>query len=302
MEAMQPTSFRLSARGRVISSTRPLIMGILNINDDSFCGDGSLDADWANSRARELAKEGADIIDVGGESARTNRPPITEAEEIRRVLPFVRQFAKAMALLSPIDSQQIFPPLLSVNTWRPAVAGALLAEGGDILNDMSGLPEPDNARICANAGAALVIMHTAGDPKVPHNHLQYRDVMADIDTFFTNRIQSAIHAGLPRESIILDPGIDFAKQPPDNLRVLRDARRLTRFGLPVLLPISRKGTIGKTLGIPQPAHRDPGTVACLVAGQLRGASIFRVHAVKEMRLARNMIASLREEPLPLPES
>lgn len=270
----------LRARGReVVFPRRPLVMGILNITDDSFSGDGRLDLDWALDRARALVAQGADIIDVGGESARTNRGAIAEDEEIRRVLPFVEQFEAAVADCQPRDGVQLFPPLLSVNTWRPRVAGAVLAAGGHILNDMSALPDDANARHCAQTGAALLIMHSVGEPKVAHTHVAYGDVMETLTAFFAEKICCARAAGVAEESLLLDPGINFAKQTEDNLRIYRELERLAAFRRPILLPISRKGVIGDVLGLRDPAARDAGTVACLVAGALRGASIFRVHNV-----------------------
>lgn len=270
----------LRARGReVVFPRRPLVMGILNINDDSFSGDGRLDPGWALGRAQELVEAGADLIDVGGESARTNRGAIGVEEEIRRVGPFIERFAETVAGCTPRDAEQVFPPLLSVNTWRPAVAEALLAAGGDILNDMSALPDAANARICAATGAALLIMHSVGEPKVAHTHVTYSDVIETLETFFAEKMRLAVSAGVPEESLLLDPGINFAKQTPDNLRIYRDLGRLASLGRPVLLPVSRKGVIGDVLGLPEPAARDAGTVACVVAGALRGAAIFRVHNV-----------------------
>jgi dihydropteroate synthase len=271
---------RLAARGRSISfPRRPLIMGILNINDDSFSGDGRLDSRWALDRAAELAGLGADIIDVGAESARTNRAAISEDAEIARLEPFLRGFARAVAAARPRDPEQIFPPLLSVNTWRPRVAGHALGIAGDILNDMGALPNDDNARHCARTGAALLIMHSVGAPKEKHTHTRYDNIIASLESFFREKLEAAARAGVAHDATILDPGIDFAKQAPDNLRILHETARLAALRRPVLLPVSRKSVIGKTLGIEDARERDAGTAACLVAGMLRGAAIFRVHDV-----------------------
>lgn len=264
---------------------RPLVMGILNINGDSFSGDGKVDAEWALGRACELVCEGADVIDVGAESARTNRPAISTAEEIARLAPFLKEFRKRVADATPAAPDQVFPPLLSINTWRPEVARAALAIDGDILNDMGGLPSPENARICAATGAALLIMHTQGEPKVAHTHVGYRDIVTEMLNFFADRIAVAKAAGLSDSQIILDPGIDFAKQREDNLRVLRAMDTLVAMGHPVLVPVSRKTVIGEVLGISDPNERDAGTIACMVSGQLRGAALFRVHNVRAARMA-----------------
>jgi dihydropteroate synthase len=270
----------LQARTRSVRfPRRPLVMGIVNLTDDSFSGDGTLEAGTALRHARTLIEQGADIIDVGGESARTNREAIAEPEEIRRVIPFVQRFPETYEGVTAVDDQQVFPPLLSVNTWRPGVARAILAAGGDLLNDMSALSDDENARIAAATGAALVIMHSVGLPKQPHTHVQYPDVMRALHEFFEAKINEAMRSGVNADAIILDPGIDFAKQKKDNLRILRELNLLQVFGRPILLPVSRKTVIGETLGIPDAKGRDAGTIACVVAGILRGAAIFRVHNV-----------------------
>ncbi len=155
----------------------------------------------------------------------------------------------------------------------------VLPLGGDILNDLSALPTARNAELCARHGAALLIMHSVGQPKVPHTHVAYPDVMAALDEFFEEKMRMAIAAGVRENQIILDPGIDFAKQREDNLRIYRDLEKLHRFGRPVLLPVSRKTVIGEVLGLKDPNERDAGTIACVAAGMKRGAQIFRVHNV-----------------------
>jgi len=259
-----------------------LIMGIVNINADSFSGDGTLDPGQALVRAGQLVREGADIIDVGGESARTNRAAISEQEEIDRVLPFVEGWRERLLAgeWSPTDAGQVWPPVLSINSWRPAVAEATLGAGGELLNDMSALPDDTNARIAARHRAALLVMHSVGEPKVPHTHVRYRDVMRELETFFESRLALVEAAGLERERVVLDPGIDFAKQREDNLRIFRELGRLCGFGRPVLMPVSRKTVIGEVLGVANAAARDPGTMACVVAGLEAGAHIFRVHNVR----------------------
>ena len=270
----------LRARNRLISfPRRPLVMGILNLCADSFSGDGVLDVDLGLRRARQMVAEGADIIDVGGESAGTGHPAMSEAEEIGHLLPFVRRFAAEVASFEPpTDTAQLFPPLLSVNTWRSAVVSAVLPAGGDLLNDLSALPTDENARICAGTGAALLLMHNEGEPKVWHPYHAYPDVMATLEGFFAEKMAQAEAAGVPRDALVLDPGIGFSKLRDDNLRIFRDLERLQRFDRPILLPVSRKLVIGEVLEVP-PAERDAGTVACIVSGMRRGAQIFRVHNV-----------------------
>ncbi|HVJ57170.1 MAG TPA: dihydropteroate synthase [Terrimicrobiaceae bacterium] len=271
----------LRARDRCVRfPRRPLIMGIVNINDDSFCGDGRLDSQWALEKARELVTQGADIVDVGGESARSNRAAITPEEELRRILPFLERFNEVWRDVPPRDAEQVFPPLLSVNTWRPEVAAIALRSSGHLLNDLSALHDDENAHLCAQTGAALLIIHAVGLPKVSHTHILYQNIIDEMLRFFRDKILLAERAGVPRDAIVLDPGIDFAKQVDDNLRIFRELDRFHQFGRPLLLPVSRKSVIGEVLGIADPNDRDPATAACIVAGMLRGAYLFRVHNVE----------------------
>ena len=256
---------------RIEFPRRPLVMGIVNINDDSFCGDGTLDPDKALTQARQQLQDGADIIDIGAESARTNREAISVPEEIDRLLPFLEKW--------PELSSRFNAPLLSINTWRSDVIAEVLPHGGDLINDISGLPNAFNAKLCAEHNAGLLIMHSVGQPKVPHTHVKYDSIMDTLDHFFEQRLVLAESVGLPRENIVLDPGIDFAKQKDDNLTIYRELQQLHRFGRPLLLPVSRKTVIGDVLGIPA-LERDAGTQACIATGMHRGAQIFRVHHVK----------------------
>lgn len=256
-------------------------MGILNLCPDSFSGDGVTDLDLALVRSRTMVEEGAEIIDIGAESARTNREAISEAEESDRLCEFIRRW-----------KSEGLPAWLSVNTWRPQVVREALSEGGEILNDIGALPDDANIRACKETGAALLVMHSIGAPKKPHTHVSYPDIMAELDRFFEAKLQMCDSLAFPRESIILDPGIDFAKQREDNLRIYKELRRLTAFERPILLPVSRKTVIGQTLGIDDPARRDAGTVACIVQGMLNGASLFRVHNVRAAVQAIEMISAL----------
>lgn len=272
---------RLKLPTRVIEfPRRPLVMGIVNVNDDSFSGDGTLDFEKAVAMARAQVAAGADGIDVGAESARTNRAAVSVDEELRRFRGFLDRWDEVWAGLDPRDEEQVWPPVLSANTWRPeAVAGVLKWGQVEILNDMGGLPDDRNARHCAEQAAALLIMHSVGEPKVPHFQQHWPDVMAELERFFAQKLKLAAAAGLDPEGVILDPGIDFAKQCDDNLTVYRELVRLQAFGRPVLVPVSRKTVIGEVLGLEIPAERDAGTVACITAAMARGAQMFRVHDV-----------------------
>jgi dihydropteroate synthase len=272
---------RLAARKFTFEFPRSaLVMGIVNLVADSFSGDGITEIDTALAHARELVAQGADIVDIGAESARTNREALPAAEEAAQLVRFIERWDANVPL--------------SINTWRPEVARIALAAGGDILNDIGGLPTDENARICADSGAALLIMHTIGTPKVPHTHVGYEDVMRSLDEFFAEKVALADRAGVPRDAIVLDPGIDFAKQRDDNLHIYRKLELLHRFGRPVLLPVSRKTVIGDVLGLP-PAKRDAGTVACITAGFLRGAQIFRVHNVRAAVQSLRMLEAVENK-------
>lgn len=289
---------RLCLPERVIEfPRRPLMMGIVNVNDDSFSGDGTLDFDAAVELARSQVRAGADVIDVGAESARTNRPAVPVEEEIRRFRGFLERWEEVWAGVVPRDAEQVWPPVLSANTWRPEVADGVLRMGKvELLNDMGALPDDRNARSCAEHGAALLIMHSVGEPKIPHVHQQWRDVMGAMERFFDEKLALAAAAGLSDESVILDPGIDFAKQRDDNLTVFRELERLQRFGRPVLVPVSRKTVIGEVLGLPDPRDRDAGTIACIAASMERGAQMFRVHDVDATWQAVKVLEGLGNQP------
>jgi dihydropteroate synthase len=254
-------------------------MGIVNVNDDSFSGDGTLDLAEALAIARAQAEAGADVIDVGAESARTNREAVAVDEEVRRFAGFLEAWPEVVAKTKPRDADQLWPPVVSANTWRPEVVAAVLPLGVELVNDMGGLPDDRNARLCAAAGASLLIMHTIGPPKVAQLEQRWPDVMAALEEFFDEKIRMAEEAGLPREAIVLDPGIDFAKQRDDNLTIYRELERLNRFGRPLMVPVSRKTVIGEVLDLPEPADRDAGTMACIAAALRRGAAMVRVHEV-----------------------
>ncbi len=262
-------------------------MGIVNLSPDSFSGDGVEGAAAAIEQAMDLHWEGAEIIDVGAESARTNRAAIAEEEEISRYTGFLELWR---GLPEP-------RPVLSLNTWRPAVIEAVLPLGGELINDISGLPDAENARLCARHGAGLVIMHTVGAPKVAHTHVRHGDVFAALESFFEEKLNLACAAGLPREAIVLDPGIDFAKQREENLTIYRELERLQKFGRPVLLPVSRKTVIGQVLDLPEAASRDAGTQACIVQGYRQGAQIFRVHNVSAARQTLSMLEAIQTDLL-----
>ena len=246
----------------------PLIMGVVNASPDSFSDGGrhaGLDAQLA--LARELHGAGAQIIDVGGESASTGRPPVDAEEEIELVAPLIERVA------SELDA------IVSVDTYKPAVARAAIAAGARIVNDVSGLRNPELAIVCAEHGAGLVLMHTRAAPR---ERLQdpdlYGEIVGEVLAFLAERIELALAAGMRQEQLVLDPGPDFAKTPAQTIQLLRGLERLHELGRPLLLAISRKDFIG-ALTLRSPRDRLAGTLAALGYGLDRGAHIFRVHDV-----------------------
>jgi len=243
-------------------------MGIVNAAPDSFSDGGRHPTLGARLElARKLLAAGAEVLDVGGESARTGRPPVAVEEEIRRVVPLIELIAGELGAI------------VSVDTYKPPVARAAIAAGARIVNDVSGLRDPILAEVCAQTGAALVVMHTRAAPR---ERLQdpdlYGDIAGEVLAFLAERIAVARAAGVAPEQLIVDPGPDFAKTPAQTVRLLADVRRLHELGRPVLMAISRKDFIGALTGRP-PRERLPGTLAALAHGVDAGAQIFRVHDV-----------------------
>lgn len=253
---------------RIELGARPLLMGIVNASPDSF-SDGGLHTgiEAQVALAAKLLDDGADILDVGGESASTGSPPVEIQEEIERVGPLIERLVGELGAV------------VSVDTYKPEVAQAALDAGARILNDVSGLRDPTLADVCAESGAALVLMHTSAPPRV---RLQdpdlYGDVMGEVMEFLRERIDLALARGVAAEQLILDPGPDFAKTPPQTIRMLSELERLQELGRPLLMALSRKDFIGALTGR-SPRERHAGTLAALAHGVERGGHIFRVHDV-----------------------
>lgn len=266
---------------------RPWLMGIVNASPDSFSDGGRYRSlEDRVELARELLGAGADILDVGGESASTGRPPVDVAEEIERVAPLVER------LVAELGAK------VSVDTYKPQVAAAAIEAGACIVNDVSGLRDPALGEVCARTGAALVLMHTRAAPK---QRLQdpelYEDVTADVLCFLQERMAVAREAGVAEEQLILDPGPDFAKTPAQTLELLVQLERLHELGRPLLMAISRKDFIGALTHRP-PRERLAGTLAALAYGVDAGAHIFRVHDVAAARDFLVVRAALEGAQLP----
>jgi len=275
---------------------RPWLMGILNATPDSFSDAGApADLDARVAQARALLDAGADVIDVGGESAITNRPAVDVAEETARVVPLIERVAGELGAL------------VSVDTYKPEVAEVAVDAGARIVNDVSGLRDERLADVCARTGAGLVVMHTRAAPK---QRLQdpglYADVLADVAGFLRERMAAAVARGVDREQLLLDPGLDFAKTPAQTIALLRRLDVLHELGRPLLLAVSRKDFIGAVTGR-SPRGRDAGTLAAIAHGADAGGHVFRVHDVAAAKDFLAVRAVLRGEvevdpALALPEA
>jgi len=250
---------------------RTLLMGVLNVTPDSFSDGGAfLSTDDALAQAKRLADEGADILDVGGESTRPGAQPITVAEELQRVLPVIEGIVGRLNI--PV----------SIDTRRPEVAHACLKAGVAMVNDVTGLRDPQMAPVVAEAGAALTIMHMKGEPDTMASEAHYVDLIGEVRAYLVERAAVARAAGI--ETVIIDPGIGFAKDLEQNLEVLHRLREFTNLGYPLLIGPSRKRFLGALTGR-EPMDRLEATLAAVAACVLNGADIVRVHDVAECRQA-----------------
>ncbi len=263
-----PERVLLTARGSLSLGGRPHLMGIVNATPDSF-SDAGLHRGLHErvDLARRLIEAGATVIDIGGESGVTDRPAVPADEEIERVVPLIERVAGELGAT------------VSIDTYKPPVATAAVAAGAAIINDVSGLRDPELAAVCAETGAGLVIMHTRAAPK---QKLLDRDfdgrMLADVEQFLADRIELALDHGVVFEQLMLDPGPDFGKTPSQTVEVLRGLEGLHRLGRPLLLAISRKDFIGAITGR-SPRERLPGTLAAVSHGVQAGAHVLRVHDV-----------------------
>jgi len=274
--------FRVGSRAFPLGR-RAWLMGILNVTPDSFSEDGFyLDPERAVEHGLALVEDGADIVDIGGESTRPGSAPVPAEEELRRVLPVVTGLRKRTAAL------------LSVDTSKTEVAEAVLDAGADIINDISSFRlDPRILTLAARARAGFVLMHMQGVPRTMQVQPRYTDVVAEVKAFLAEKIDVAEAYGVGRESIIVDPGIGFGKRQQDNLALLAGLGALAGLGRPVLVGVSRKSFIGKILDAP-PADRLEGTIAAAVMSLVNGASMLRVHDVKAVKRAVRVAEAIRD--------
>ena len=262
---------------------RPLIMGVINVTPDSFSDGGDhFGAAQAIAHAQQLVAEGADLLDIGGESSRPGAAPLPLDEELRRVLPVIEACVK---LGKPV----------SVDTYKPEMMRAAVAAGASMLNDIWAFQREGALKAALEAGlqgVALCAMHMQRDPATMQDNPHYSDVVAEVKQFLTQRIDALMQAGVPRAQIVIDPGFGFGKSVNHNLALLRHLDQLSALGMPVLAGLSRKSTIGRVTGRDDPKDRIHGSVAAALIAAQKGATILRVHDVAATRDALAVLAAV----------
>jgi dihydropteroate synthase len=259
-------------------------MGVINVTPDSFSDPGlSLDKEGAVKKGLDLEKQGADILDIGGESTRPGSDPVSIAEELKRIIPVITELRKRTKVL------------ISVDTTKAKVAEEALAAGADIINDISAFRFDDRMPLLASdTGAPVVLMHMKGVPKTMQVNPYYEDLYQEIRCFLEERIATATAYGIKREKIIVDPGIGFGKSLEHNLAIINNLDFLKDIDRPILVGISRKSFIGKILNLP-PQERAEGTIASAVLSVLKGAHILRVHDVEKVKRAITVVEAITNE-------
>ncbi len=266
------------------SSLGPQVMGIVNVTPDSFSDGGQHDGPLAVvARAKTLLGHGADLLDIGGESTRPGATPVSEAEELGRVLPVIK------ALRSETSA------LISVDTYKPTVARAAVEAGADMWNDVTALRSLGAREVAAELGCQVVLMHMQGDPQTMQQAPRYEDVVAEVCEFLVQRAQAAVAAGVAKDRIWLDPGIGFGKTLAHNLALMAHLDRIVALGFPVLLGASRKGLVQHLDPLAQaPTDRLGGSLAAALAGAKAGVAAVRVHDVRETVQALKVWSAIAE--------
>lgn len=266
----------------ILNSPHTLVMGILNLTPDSFYDGGRYaDPDAALKQARRMVDEGADIIDIGGESTRPGSDPVPLDEELRRVVPIVRKVKEGLKTL------------VSIDTYKSEVARRALDAGADIVNDISGVRfDPDMPGLLKSRGCPVVVMHMKGTPKDMQQNPHYDDVVGEVREYFDERVDALCGLGIDRSRVILDPGIGFGKRVEDNLALMARLEDLRVDGLPLLVGASRKSVIGAVLDLPL-EERLEGTLALTALAVAKGVKIIRVHDVKENVRVVRMVEAVK---------
>jgi len=284
---MFETSPQLDCAGRILKLDRPRVMGIVNVTPDSF-SDGGEHASLEDAVAHglRLAEEGADILDVGGESTRPGAAEVPVEEELRRIVPVITQLARETGL--PV----------SVDTSKPDVMRAAVEAGAAMINDVYALRREGALDTAAALGVPVVLMHMLGEPRSMQDAPRYDDVVAEVHRFLAERIFAAEMAGIAKRNIVVDPGFGFGKTCDHNLLLLAQLERFTELGVPLLAGLSRKKTIGDLTGRKDPKARVAGSVAAHVIAAQRGARLLRVHDVAATVDALNVWNAVARQPMP----
>ncbi len=282
---------QLDCAGRVLVLDRPRVMGIVNVTPDSFSDGGEhATVDAAVVHALRLAEEGADILDIGGESTRPGAAEVSIDEELARVIPVIERLAKDTSL--PI----------SIDTSKPEVMRAAVAAGAGMINDVYGLRREGALDTAAALGVPVVLMHMQGEPRSMQQAPEYDDVVAEVHRFLAERIFSAEMAGIAKKKIVVDPGFGFGKTTAHNLALLAGLERFVDLGVPVLAGLSRKRSIGELTGREDPHARVHGSVAAHLIAAQRGATILRVHDVAATVDAVKVWHAVAKVPAPRPKA
>ena len=281
-ELNQKKGYLLEIGQRVLDlSSRTHLMGVLNVTPDSFSDGGKFfKPEEAVKQGLKLAEEGADIIDIGGESTRPGSEHVTIEEELSRVIPVIEELTKMIQV--PI----------SIDTYKSKVAKEALDSGASMVNDISGLRyDPEMKKVIAKYDVPVVLMHIKGTPKNMQENPHYDNLIEEIKTYLIESIKIAKEAGIDEDKIIIDPGIGFGKTPEDNLRILKNLNEFTELGRPLMVGVSRKSFIGKILNLPT-EERLEGSLASMAAAILNGANILRVHDVKESKRVAKLVDAI----------
>lgn len=267
---------------RVLDLSQPTVMGVLNRTPDSFSDGGAfVDFAAALSHAEQMVREGAAIIDIGGESTRPSAEAVSEQQELERVIPLIER------LVNETDVP------ISIDTSKPEVMRAAVAAGAGMINDVYALRQTGALDAARDCSVPVVLMHMQGEPRTMQQHPHYKDVVVEVKQFLVERILACEAAGIPRERLLIDPGFGFGKTLEHNLELLRHLREFATLGLPLLVGLSRKSLIGTLLGGVPVGERLQGSVAAAVVAVMNGASIVRAHDVKPTVEALKIVAAAR---------
>src|SRR5687768_8268041 len=284
---MGRTARNTDRAGTLMAAPGPVVVGILNVTPDSFSDGGDfLDPEAAAMRAAAMLDEGAGMLDVGGESTRPGSDPVSQEEEIRRVVPVIERILSARP-----------EAVISVDTYRSGTATAALEAGASLVNDVTAIRgDPRMASVIQEAGCPVILMHMQGEPKTMQKDPHYKDVVREVRDFLAERAEYAVAAGVRPENIIVDPGVGFGKNLEHNLALLHNLDEIVDLGFPVLIGASRKSFIGRITGVQEARDRVSGTVATTVLAFEQGATFFRVHDVRANREALAVAEAVLDTP------